>query len=72
LRTIGPSSDNAISEYNSIRWTVGTMTPRRHLGKTACCMSIGSEVPEAAKTREIEIGTTVEPAQPQVTQQKAA
>jgi hypothetical protein len=34
-------------------------------------MSIGSEVPEAAKTREIEIGTTVEPA-PQVTQQKAA
>jgi hypothetical protein len=26
-------------------------------------MSIGSEVPEAAKTREIEIGTTVEPAQ---------
>jgi hypothetical protein len=35
-------------------------------------MSFGSEVPEAAKTREIEIGTTVEPAQPQVTQQKAA
>jgi len=34
-------------------------------------MSIGSEVPEVAKTREIEIGSTVEPAQPQVTQQKA-
>jgi hypothetical protein len=35
-------------------------------------MSIGSEVPEAPKPRKIEIGTTVEPAQPQVTQQKAA
>jgi hypothetical protein len=31
-------------------------------------MSIGSEVPEAAKPRKIEIGTTVEPAQPHVTQ----
>jgi hypothetical protein len=38
----------------------------------ACCLSIGSEVPEVPKPRKIEIGSTVEPAQPQVTQQKAA
>jgi hypothetical protein len=30
------------------------------------------EVPEAAKPRTIKIGTTVETAQPQVTEQKAA
>jgi molecular chaperone IbpA len=30
------------------------------------------EVPEAAKPRTIKIGTTVEPAQPQVTEKKAA
>ena len=30
------------------------------------------EVPEAAKPRTITIGTTVEPAQPQVVEQKAA
>jgi molecular chaperone IbpA len=30
------------------------------------------EVPEAAKPRTIEIGTTVKAVQPQVTQQKAA